>query len=620
MARDPIGFHRPDRPDNVPDLGGSAMKVRFWGTRGSIAKAGPTTLRYGGNTSCVEVRTASGAVLVLDIGTGAHGLGLALAREPAVARRGHVLISHTHWDHIQGLPFFAPLFVPGNEWHIYGPQGLGPSLREVLAGQMEYTYFPITPAEFAADLAYHDLVEGSFEFDDIRVTTQYLNHPALTLAYRIEADGATLVYATDHEPHLHRLADGGVPPPGGEDERHGRFLADADLVVHDTQYAAEEYPRLRGWGHSTVEYAVDLARAGAVRRLAMFHHDPKRDDDAVDQLVARARARARGDAMDVFAAAEGLLVDLPPRRAAARAPAPTPSPQTAGPCHDVVLVAVADPAIAAALRTAAAADDLCVHAATDTAAALQAIRDVRPALVFADRDLAGGGGAALCRAVRADPTAYGAGLPFVLVTDAAGVEPSMAADVGATDWLATPFSTFYARTRIRAWCLRSACRWRPAALPADEPARLAALRRLSLRPDPEERFDRHVRIAAALFDVPIAAIHLVADDHQWTKASHGCAFAPAPRDISLCAHAILGPALLEVSDVWSSEHADNLALRADRTLRYYAGLPLAAPDGSRVGTLCLVDARPRRLDDRQRGLLVDLGRLIERELASPAAA
>lgn len=598
------------------------MQIRFWGTRGSIAKAGPTTLRYGGNTSCVEVRTASGAVLVLDCGTGAHGLGLALARDPAAARRGHLFISHTHWDHIQGLPFFAPLFQPGNEWHVYGPQGLGRSLRDVLAGQMEYTYFPITPAEFSARLAYHDLVESSFEFDDIRVTTQYLNHPALTLAYRIEADGVTLVYATDHEPHLARLADGGVPPAGGEDEKHGQFLADADLVIHDTQYTAEEYPRFKGWGHSTLEYVVDLARAGAVRRLAMFHHDPKRHDEAIDEMVACARARVhgRGDPLDVFAAAEGPLIDIPRRRGAV-APVVHTAPVSA--CRadlpaQSVLIAVDDPALAATLQAAAAADGLHILTASDTAAALRTIHDARPSLVLAAHDLPGIGGPALCRSVRADADDYAAAVPLVLLAPAAAVEDSMAHATGVTDWLATPCSEIYARTRIRAWCLRQACRWRPAPAPADEPARLRALHDLRLAPTSEPRFDRHTRIAAALFTVPIALINLVADDHQWTKSAHGCRVAPVPRDISLCARAILGPDVLEISDVWSSEYSDNPMIRGDILVRFYAGVPLAAPDGSRVGTLCLIDDRPRRLGDHQRDLLRDLGRIIERELTAPA--
>ena len=176
------------------------MKVRFWGTRGSIATPGPTTVRYGGNTSCVEVRSDSGEVILIDCGTGAHALGQAL-KEQAKTCSGHILISHTHWDHIQGLPFFAPLFAPGNVWHVYGPRGLGESLRDVLAGQMEYAYFPVALNSFAAEVHFHEVVEGGFQIGDVRIATHYLNHPALTVGYRIEADGATLVYASDHEPH-----------------------------------------------------------------------------------------------------------------------------------------------------------------------------------------------------------------------------------------------------------------------------------------------------------------------------------------------------------------------------------------------------------------------------------
>ncbi len=163
------------------------MRVQFWGTRGSIAKPGPSTARYGGNTSCIEVRSARGTLVIIDCGTGAHSLGQNLMSAGAKGLRGHILISHTHWDHIQGIPFFAPLFVPGNQWDIYGPKGLDQSLRETLAGQMQYTYFPITPDQFEATIHYHDLVEGTFDIDDIKITTHYLNHPALDA--RIPARG-----------------------------------------------------------------------------------------------------------------------------------------------------------------------------------------------------------------------------------------------------------------------------------------------------------------------------------------------------------------------------------------------------------------------------------------------
>lgn len=592
------------------------MKVRFWGTRGSIAKAGPSTVRYGGNTSCVEVRSAAGDVLVLDCGTGAHGLGVSLAREGI--SRGHVLISHTHWDHIQGLPFFAPLFVPGNQWDIYGPRGLGPSLGEVLSGQMEYTYFPITPENFEAEVAYHDLIEGVLEIGDIRVTTRYLNHPALTLAYRIEADGVVIVYATDHEPHDRRLACGGAPLRGSDDERHGQFLADADLVIHDTQYTAAEYPKHRGWGHSTMEYVVDLARAGAVRRLAMFHHDPLRHDAALDELVDRARVRVReaGDRMEVFGAAEGNLVEVPGRERRARAAlvsAPMSSAAPALPRGLALVVAAADPELVKLVGDAAGADEIGVRSAGSVDEALALLAESTPSLVIAELGLPGGGGEALCRRLQASAEP-GAVVPPVVLVAPRGVSPSL--ECGAAEALELPFSSIYARTRIRAWCLRQVCRWRAAPRPEDEDARVRALEALGLKEgEAEERFDRHTRIAARLFRVRHAAINLIDGARQWTKSTNSGPRPPLPRDISICAHAVLGEDALQVVDVARSDFADNLALRG-AAIRFYCGLPLAAPGGERVGTLCLMDIRPRELDADELGLLRDLGQMVERELAA----
>src|SRR5712692_9324990 len=265
------------------------MRVRFWGTRGSIAKPGPRTVRYGGNTSCVEVRAADGTLIVLDCGTGAHDLGQALLASANGPMLGHLLITHTHWDHIQGFPFFAPLFVPGNEWHIYEPGGLGQHLEAALAGQMEYTYFPISLDQLAAGVRYHDLVEGTFDVGGVRVTARYLNHPALALGYRLEAGGATVVYAVDHEPHSrHQPEPAGRAGPAArpvhaEDQRHVEFLAGADLVIHDAMYTMDEYPSKINWGHSAAEHAVDFAVAAGARRLALFHHEPMRDDAALDR-------------------------------------------------------------------------------------------------------------------------------------------------------------------------------------------------------------------------------------------------------------------------------------------------------------------------------------------------
>lgn len=245
------------------------MRVRFWGTRGSIPKTGPSTLRYGGNTSCVEIESADGTFLILDCGTGVHDLGQALVAAGKRAKRGHLLISHTHWDHIQGLPFFAPLFAPNHRWDIYGPRGLDRSIRDSLAGQMQYTYFPITLDQLGANIRYHDLVEGSFKIGAIRVRARYLNHTVLNLGYRLEADGICVVYACDHEPYSPHLA-GGTGELRGRDRHHAAFLTGADLVIHDSQFLASEYPERIGWGHSTVEYAVGICSQAKVKRLALY--------------------------------------------------------------------------------------------------------------------------------------------------------------------------------------------------------------------------------------------------------------------------------------------------------------------------------------------------------------
>ena len=287
------------------------MRVQFWGTRGSIAKPGRSTVRYGGNTPCVQVTSAAGTVVILDCGTGVHDLGQMLVKNRERPLRGSILISHTHWDHIQGFPFFAPLFVPDSEWDIYAPRGLGQSLRETLAAQMHRTYFPIPLEQFAANVRYHDIAEGSFNIADIRVTTHYLNHPAVTLGYRLEADGVSLVYACDHEPFSQQWA----AIPGAmtaQDREHIEFLTGADLVIHDAQYTAAEYPKKIGWGHSTMEYAIEVSRLAGAKMLALTHHDPLRDDDEMDRIVGNIRSdpKRKASAMKIFAAADGQVLEL----------------------------------------------------------------------------------------------------------------------------------------------------------------------------------------------------------------------------------------------------------------------------------------------------------------------
>jgi phosphoribosyl 1,2-cyclic phosphodiesterase/GAF domain-containing protein len=602
------------------------VQVTFWGTRGSIAKAGPRTVRYGGNTSCVELRTSAGHLVVIDAGTGLHELGQRLiASAHGRPIHGNLLISHTHWDHIQGLPFFAPLFVPGNQWHIYGPRGVDTTLSQILAGQMEYTYFPVALEDLGATIDYHDLVEGTFELDDLRITTQYLHHPALTLGYRIEGDGVVVVYSSDHEPHAADLAAGGVVETSRGDARHLALLRDADLVIHDSQYLAEEYDTKQGWGHSTMEYVVDAAIAASVRRLALYHHDPTRTDDAVDEMVVRARARAAHTGLDVFAAAEEMTVEITPVEKAAPAAATrlNVALATVAPAVEAlnpnVLVAVRDATLLATLRDAADAEGLRVITPT-TADADAEIRGLlhahQPGIVVLDD------GYDVRAALDAAPTAVAAdGAPpaVVVVTEQA---PDRVDAIGArvTDWLVWPASPVHVRTKLRAWVLRHACQWQSAPLPADEARRVDALHGLHLLDtDPEERFDRVTAAASALFDVPLALVTLVDADRQWFKSHHGTEVTETARDLSVCAHTILGDDVLVVPDALTDPRfADNPLVQHPPRLRFYAGVPLTLADGTRVGALCILDHRPRMLDRSELDELRQLGKLVETELESGA--
>ena len=285
------------------------MYVRFWGTRGSIASPGDGTARYGGNTSCVEVRAGDGTVIVLDCGTGARELGLHLVRTLPSPMRLHLFIGHTHWDHIQGFPFFVPAFLPGSELNVYAPLGFQQSLEEAMAGQMEYSYFPVKLRDLRSRIHFTELEEGFFRVGDVLVETQYLNHTAPTIAYRMSSGGATVAYVTDHEPFW-KSEDGILHHPG--DQRHIAFMRGADLVIHDAQYTPEEYPKKIGWGHGSADYVTDVAIMAGVRRLALYHHDPLHDDDSVDKIVdyCRDRVAEAGATLEVFAAAEGQEVVL----------------------------------------------------------------------------------------------------------------------------------------------------------------------------------------------------------------------------------------------------------------------------------------------------------------------
>lgn len=292
------------------------MRLRFWGTRGSIATPGPGTNHFGGNTSCIELTTPAGECVVLDCGTGARLLGNQLLANAAASINATILLTHTHWDHIQGFPFFAPLFMPGNSFAVYGPEGAHLSLRDVLAGQMEHHYFPVELDQLAARITYRDLNEGVHRIAGLQISAQRMNHPSATLGFRIEAGGESICYLSDHEPYFEEvwrdLAQPGhmdsIRHPG--DRRHAEFMRGAGVVIHEAQYTPEEYPAKRNWGHSTYAYVVQMAAAAEVRRLFLTHHDPSHDDDFLREVERRARELVHElrSPVEVVCAYEGLEV------------------------------------------------------------------------------------------------------------------------------------------------------------------------------------------------------------------------------------------------------------------------------------------------------------------------
>ncbi len=293
------------------------MNLTFWGVRGSISAPGPDTAYFGGNTSCLQLMDDDSPVIILDAGTGIRKLGIELARNHKDKKEIHLFFSHTHWDHIQGLPFFAPLLIPGYTVHIYGPVHYEKSLEEILDRQMEYTYFPVRVAELQAKIYYHELKEETISIGGYNIRTKYLNHPVLCLGYRFEKKGKVLVYCTDHEPYYNFLGE-----EESEDEmnqiiaeQNGRlveFIAGADLLVLDTQYTEAEYPSHVGWGHSSTAHNFGLVSKSGIKRFALFHHDPDRKDDDEKDIVEdmQKRIAAVGLKIEVFGAREGMRVDI----------------------------------------------------------------------------------------------------------------------------------------------------------------------------------------------------------------------------------------------------------------------------------------------------------------------
>jgi phosphoribosyl 1,2-cyclic phosphodiesterase/CheY-like chemotaxis protein len=326
-ASDAPGSDFPSLPAGaIPE--GQAV-VRFWGVRGSIATPGPSTLRYGGNTACIEVR-ADGQLIVLDAGTGIRALGLRLAEEfKGVPLSLTVLITHTHWDHIQGFPFFDAAYNSQNRLRILGYEGARDGLLGALSSQMESPYFPVGWQQLPSHISLQELKQLEFNIGPIRVEAMYLNHPGICVGYRLHTSSGIIAYLPDNEPfqrykyHADPKAQAGsteiIEYARRMDQKLIDFIRDAEVLIIDAQYDATEYQTRVGWGHGCVDDVVALALNGDVKRLYLFHHDPAHDDAKIDAMVdwAKQFVAALGDSLPVEAAREGAEILLATPQAAA---------------------------------------------------------------------------------------------------------------------------------------------------------------------------------------------------------------------------------------------------------------------------------------------------------------
>lgn len=293
------------------------MKVKMWGVRGSIPSPGPRTVRYGGNTTCIEVRSDADHLIILDAGTGIFPLAQSLlARLPVEA---NIFITHTHWDHIQGLPFFVPLHIPGNIVRIHGAFDLitQQGVEHVMNVQLQYSYFPIREAELKANVEYLTLTVGKpVRVGDATVTPILMNHPVINFGYRIECNGKSLFFTGDHEPWRNIYAPeeaGWAEYQAMIEQRQAELeaaIGPVDLLIVDSAYTAAEYPKKIGWGHGTFDTGLELARRTGARRLLCTHHEPTRSDDELERVFAEALTRQTVAGCEVMLAYEGLEITL----------------------------------------------------------------------------------------------------------------------------------------------------------------------------------------------------------------------------------------------------------------------------------------------------------------------
>jgi phosphoribosyl 1,2-cyclic phosphodiesterase len=307
-----------------------SIRLTFWGVRGSIPTPGPKTVKYGGNTSCLELRFgADDRLVIVDAGSGIRELaGKLLANDLKKGPiRTKIFLSHTHWDHIMGFPFFTPIFIPKTELEVYGPVSFEEDpLEKVVGNQLSYRYFPVRQEELAASIRYFALKESEQDLGGgLRLRTKYLNHPILVLGYRFEFEGKVLCTAYDHEPYQNvfelspddprydaEAVKEGAAAAAAENDKVSQFFRGADLLVHDTQYTHAEWLKgKKGWGHSTFEWAINSAHKAGVQHLVLFHHDPDRSDTELEKKVDDYRSAIAGKSrMQISIAQEGRTFEV----------------------------------------------------------------------------------------------------------------------------------------------------------------------------------------------------------------------------------------------------------------------------------------------------------------------